>query len=132
MNTHINTYFVYLKLLLDDSTKCTIPNGMHISSSFIFIFKIFIYFYVYTLSAVTSVWQNRADGCEPMCDGWKMNSEYLEEQPVLLIVESTLQSLFFLFVKKYTWYENSPFPNKYNGILWIIGNLKDASPLRIT
>ena len=33
------------------------------------------------------------DGCEPPSDCWELNSEYLEEQPVLLNAEPSLQPL---------------------------------------
>jgi hypothetical protein len=37
------------------------------------------------------------DGCEPPCGCWELNSEPLEEQPVLLTAKSSLQPppLFF-------------------------------------
>jgi hypothetical protein len=48
------------------------------------------------LSACTPACQKRAsdlitDGCEPPCSCWELNSGPLEEQPVLLTVELSLQ-----------------------------------------
>jgi hypothetical protein len=54
--------------------------------------------YVSTLSAYIPAFQKRtlgpiADGCEPPCGCWELNSGPLEEKPVLLTAESSLQSL---------------------------------------
>jgi hypothetical protein len=37
------------------------------------------------------------DGCEPPCGCWELNSGTLEEQPVLLTAEPTLQPTVMLF-----------------------------------
>ena len=52
--------------------------------------------YMSTLSACTHACQKRAsdlitDGCEPPCDCWELNSGPLEEQPMLLTAEPSLQ-----------------------------------------
>jgi hypothetical protein len=58
-----------------------------------FIFKDYIYC---ILPACTPACKKRvpdfiADGCEPPCSCWKLNSGPLEEQPVLLTAEPSLQ-----------------------------------------
>ena len=60
---------------------------------------IIIISFVYTsvVSACTPECQKRAsdpipDGCEPSCGCWKLNSRALEEQPVLLNTDPSLQS----------------------------------------
>lgn len=52
--------------------------------------------YMNALSACAPACQERAsdpvtDGCEPPCGCWELNSETLEEQPVLLTAEPSLQ-----------------------------------------
>ena len=52
------------------------------------------------VSACMPLCQKRAsdptiDGCEPPCDCWELNSDPLEEQPVLLTAEPFLQPLFW-------------------------------------
>ena len=59
------------------------------------LFKIF-FFKMSVLSAYIPVSQKRAldpitDSCEPPCGYWELNSELLEEQPVLLSAEPPLQ-----------------------------------------
>jgi len=38
------------------------------------------------------------DGCEPPCGGWELNSGPLEDQPVLLTSEPSLQPLLQLLI----------------------------------
>jgi hypothetical protein len=38
-------------------------------------------------------------GCEPPCGGWELNSRPLEEQPVLLTAEPSLQPTLFKILK---------------------------------
>jgi hypothetical protein len=40
-----------------------------------------------------------ADGCEPPCGFWDLNSGPLEEQSMLLTTEPSLQPLIFFFFK---------------------------------
>jgi hypothetical protein len=52
--------------------------------------------YMSTLSVCLQTHQKRAsdpitDGCEPPCGCWEVNSGPLEEQPVLLTTEPSLQ-----------------------------------------
>jgi hypothetical protein len=60
-------------------------------------FILFIYFrYMSALSACTSACQKRVsdpitDGCESPCGCWELNSGTLEEQPVCLTVDPSLQ-----------------------------------------
>jgi hypothetical protein len=71
------------------------------------LFKISIYlFYVreYIHGHCLQTHQKRAmdpitDGCEPPCGCWDLNSGPLEEQPVLLAAEPSLQSRIFWFLK---------------------------------
>jgi hypothetical protein len=63
---------------------------------------LFVYHVYHSLPACITAYQKRApdpitDDCESPCGCWKLNSEPLEEQPVLLIAEPSLQtnSLFF-------------------------------------
>jgi hypothetical protein len=56
--------------------------------------------YMSVLSACIYAWQKRASGpirvgCEPPCSCWELNSGSLEEQPVLLTSEPSLQPLLF-------------------------------------
>ena len=39
------------------------------------------------------------DGCEPLCGCWDLNSGLLEEQPVLLTAEPSLQPLIYSFIQ---------------------------------
>jgi hypothetical protein len=50
------------------------------------------------LSACMSAYQKReldpiTDGCEPSCSYWELNSGLLEEEPVFLTTEPSLQSM---------------------------------------
>jgi hypothetical protein len=59
--------------------------------------------YMSTLSACMPAYQKRASdpiisGCEPQCGCWEMNSEPLEEQPVL----SLFFKILFIIIYKYT------------------------------
>jgi hypothetical protein len=69
-----------------------------------------MYFYVYECSALSAhvpspVWQKRESGpiiydCEPPRGCWKLNSVPLEEQPVLLTTEPSLQSQNSTFLRQ--------------------------------
>ena len=69
-------------------------------------FSIQRYYYVYNiLLPCISAHQRRApdlitDGCEPPCGCWELNSGPLEEQPLLLTTELSLQPLnvFLIFL----------------------------------
>jgi hypothetical protein len=60
--------------------------------------------YVSALSACSPACQKRAsdpitDGCEPPYDTWELNSGPLEEQPVFLTADPSLQPQTFFFLK---------------------------------
>jgi hypothetical protein len=70
------------------------------------LFLRFICFYMWAHCHCLQTHQKRAsdpitDGCEPPCDCWDLNSGPLEEQPVLLTTEPSLQSTVTVFFKKY-------------------------------
>jgi hypothetical protein len=50
-----------------------------------------IYEYIVALFRHTRRGHQIPDGCEPSCGYWELNSEPLEEQPVLLTAEPCLQ-----------------------------------------
>ena len=62
-----------------------------------FFLKTYLFFYVYSiLSTCMPARQKRTpnlitDGCEPPCGCWELDSGPLEEQPVLLTSEQSLQ-----------------------------------------
>jgi hypothetical protein len=80
----------------------------HIVLDFCFIFNDFIWFmYMSALSTCTPACQKRAsdpitDGCESPCGSWELNSGPLEEQPMLLSYERSLQPSFGLLTHTLT------------------------------
>jgi hypothetical protein len=66
-----------------------------------------IHFYVYEYTVTVFKHQKRVldpitDGSEPLCVFWELNSGPLEEQPVPLFSDPSLQHGFFCFVFKYS------------------------------
>ena len=70
--------------------------ALTVSEPVFLFFKVFIYYAYSVLSARMPAHLKRAsdfiiDGCEPPCSCWELNSGTLEEQPVLLTGEPSLQ-----------------------------------------
>jgi hypothetical protein len=64
-----------------------------------------MYYIIYEYTSCLQTHQKRAsdpiaDGCEPPCGCWELNSGPLEEQPVLLTTEPSLQlpEVFFMIL----------------------------------
>ena len=55
-----------------------------------FLKKIYLFIYLFNVSQKRTS-DPIADGCEPPCCWWELNSERLEEQSVLLTTEPSLQ-----------------------------------------
>ena len=66
--------------------------------SFLFLKDLFIYLQTHQVRS----WDPITDGCEPPCGCWKLNSEPLEEQSVLLATEPSS----FGFFEKHNYYKN--------------------------
>ena len=75
---------------------------MHRSELYFLFFLATLYNIYSVLPACMPAGQKKApdliiDGCEPLCDCWDLSSGPLEEQPVLLTSEPSLQYLAVLF-----------------------------------
>jgi hypothetical protein len=84
----------------------------------------YVCMYVLCMCCCLQTYQKRAsdpttDGCEPPCGGWDLNSGPVEEQPVLLTAEPSLQPVLVRMTSYVPITDSIASFNDFSGYSWV-------------